>query len=62
MGYLAVKTGRRFLVTILSCLLPFAGVIILYTVPRENIGGSLAGLYMVFCYCRSLLCLCYFWF
>jgi len=50
MAYLAVKTGRRFLVTILGCLAPFAGVIILYVLPRSNIGGSLAGLYMVFFY------------
>lgn len=50
MAYLAVKTGRRFLVTIIGCLAPFAGVIILYVIPRSNIGGSLAGLYMVFFY------------
>lgn len=33
-----------------AVLVPFAGTIILYCVPRSNVGGSLAGLYILFCY------------
>lgn len=47
MAYLAVKTGKRFLVTILGCLFPLAGTIVLHVVPRSNIGGSLAGIYVL---------------
>lgn len=49
-GYLAVKTGRRCLIAMIACLVPFAGTVILYTIPRSNTGGSLAGLYILFAY------------
>lgn len=49
-GYLAVKTGKRCLIAMLACLVPFSGTIILYLVPRSNTGGSLAGLYILFAY------------
>ena len=50
MAYVAVKTGKRFIVTVIGCLFPLAGTIILHVVPRSNIGGSLAGIYILYLY------------
>lgn len=47
---MAAKTGKRCLSAIVAVLVPFVGTIILYCVPRSNVGGSLAGLYILFCY------------
>lgn len=33
-----------------SCLIPLMGTILLYKIPRSNIGGSLASLYLVYFY------------
>lgn len=47
---MAAKTGKRCMSAMVAVLVPFAGTIILYCVPRSNVGGSLAGLYILFCY------------
>lgn len=49
-GYIAVKTKQRCATAIAAALVPFASTIVLYLVPRSNVGGSLAGLYLLFCY------------
>lgn len=48
--WMAAKTGKRCLSAIVATLVPFSGTIILYCLPRSNVGGSLAGLYILFCY------------
>ncbi|GAA6020772.1 hypothetical protein JCM10207_002018 [Rhodosporidiobolus poonsookiae] len=52
-GWLSAKTGRRHLIAIISCLPPLVGTIMLHTIPRSNVGGSLAGLYILYCYWGS---------
>lgn len=47
---LATRTGYRLLMAIISCICPLIGTIILITLPRSNVGGSLAGLYIVYFY------------
>lgn len=49
-GYIAVKTRQRSYSAMLSCLIPFLGTILLFKIPRSNIGGSLAALYLVYFY------------
>ncbi|KAK4688189.1 MFS transporter, ACS family, allantoate permease, partial [Tremellales sp. Uapishka_1] len=49
-SYIAVKTKQRALTGMASMIIPFLGVILLYTIPRSNIGGSLASLYLVYWY------------
>lgn len=49
-GYIAVKTRQRCLSAMGSCILPFVGTILLYKIPRTDIGGSLAALYLVYFY------------
>lgn len=48
-SWLATKTSWRFLTAQISCLCPLVGTIVLSVVPRSNVGGSLAGLYIVLC-------------
>ncbi|TXT15863.1 hypothetical protein VHUM_00366 [Vanrija humicola] len=49
-GYIAVKTKQRCYSAMGSCLIPLMGTILLYRIPRSNIGGSLASLYLVYFY------------
>lgn len=49
-GYVAVKTRQRCYSAMLSCLLPLLGTVLLYKIPRSNIGGSLGSLYLVYFY------------
>ncbi|KAI9639879.1 MFS transporter [Dioszegia hungarica] len=49
-GWLAVKTGQRCYAAMAACVIPLVGTILLYTVPRSNIGGSLVSLYLVYFY------------
>ncbi|WOO77448.1 putative transporter [Vanrija pseudolonga] len=49
-GYIAVKTRQRCYSAMASCLIPLMGTILLYKIPRSNIGGSLASLYLVYFY------------
>lgn len=42
--------NRRCLVTIFACLIPIIGAVICYTLPRENIGGQMVGLYFLYTY------------
>ncbi|GAA6048757.1 hypothetical protein JCM3770_003944 [Rhodotorula araucariae] len=55
-AWLAVKSGRRCLVTAIAVLPPMIGTIVLTVVPRSNVGGSLAGLYVLYCYWAPLPC------
>ncbi|GAA6038691.1 hypothetical protein JCM8097_002348 [Rhodosporidiobolus ruineniae] len=49
-AFLAVKTGKRHLCAMIACLLPLIGTVVLHVVPRSNHSGSLAGLYILYCY------------
>lgn len=42
-SFIAVKTKKRCATAIAAALVPFAATIVLYLVPRSNVGGSLAG-------------------
>lgn len=43
-------TNRRCLVAILAACLGIIGAIIVYTVPRSNIGGQMVGIYLLYTY------------
>ncbi|WWD16271.1 hypothetical protein CI109_100697 [Kwoniella shandongensis] len=47
---LATKTKRPLLCTIISILICLAATIMLKTIPRSNKGGSLAALFILYCY------------
>ncbi|GAA5897753.1 hypothetical protein JCM5296_000872 [Sporobolomyces johnsonii] len=49
-GFIAVKTKRRHATSMAACLVPLIGTVILHVVPRSNQSGSLAGLYILYCY------------
>lgn len=40
-------TNRRCLVSILAAIVPMVGSIIVYTLPRSNVGGQMVGIYLV---------------
>ncbi|PLB43364.1 MFS general substrate transporter [Aspergillus steynii IBT 23096] len=49
-SWLAAKwTDRRCLVTMIAACLPIIGSVIVYTLPRTNIGGQMVGIYLVCC-------------
>ena len=50
-SWLASKwENRRCLVTILAAILPIVGSVIVYTLPRSNIGGQMVGIYLLYTY------------
>ncbi|KAL4924076.1 transcription factor domain-containing protein [Aspergillus undulatus] len=42
--------NRRCLVTMLASCVPIIGAIIVYTLPRSNIGGQMVGIYLLYTY------------
>ncbi|KAL6359176.1 hypothetical protein LRP88_06596 [Fusarium phalaenopsidis] len=42
--------NRRCLASMLACIIPIAGAIMVYTIPRENIGPQVLGIYMLYTY------------
>ena len=50
-SWLASKwDNRRCLVTMLAAILPIVGSVIVYTLPRTNIGGQMVGIYLLYTY------------
>lgn len=43
-------TNRRCLVSILAAIVPMVGSIIVYTLPRSNVGGQMVGIYLMYAY------------
>lgn len=47
-SWVAAKwTNRRCFVTIIAACIPAVGAILVYTLPRTNIGGQMVGIYLV---------------
>lgn len=42
--------NRRCLVTIIACCIPIIGSIVVYSLPRTNLGGQMVGLYLLYTY------------
>ncbi|EEU41298.1 uncharacterized protein NECHADRAFT_46191 [Fusarium vanettenii 77-13-4] len=42
--------NRRCLASMLACIIPIAGAIMVYTIPREDIGPQMLGIYMLYTY------------
>lgn len=42
--------NRRCLVTMIACLVPIMGTIIVFALPRSNIAGQMVGLYFLYAY------------
>ncbi|CAI6336261.1 unnamed protein product [Periconia digitata] len=42
--------NRRCLVTVGACLVPVIGTVVVYVVDRSNIGGQMAGIYLLYTY------------
>ncbi|KAL4902344.1 hypothetical protein BDW74DRAFT_186881 [Aspergillus multicolor] len=50
-SWIAAKwSNRRCLVTMLASCVPAIGAIIVYTLPRSNIGGQMVGIYLLYTY------------
>ncbi|KAL3475523.1 fungal-specific transcription factor domain-containing protein [Aspergillus californicus] len=50
-SWIAAKwANRRCLVTIIASCVPAIGAIIVYTLPRSNIGGQMVGIYLLYTY------------
>ncbi|KAL4783426.1 fungal-specific transcription factor domain-containing protein [Aspergillus varians] len=50
-SWIAAKwANRRCLVTMLASCVPAIGAIIVYTLPRTNIGGQMVGIYLLYAY------------
>ncbi|KAH8430646.1 uncharacterized protein LDX57_008309 [Aspergillus melleus] len=50
-SWLAAKwTDRRCLVTMIAACLPIIGSVVVYTLPRTNIGGQMVGIYLLYTY------------
>ena len=47
-SWVAAKwTNRRCLVTMIAAFIPAIGAILVYALPRTNIGGQMVGIYLV---------------
>ncbi|KAB2574374.1 Allantoate permease [Lasiodiplodia theobromae] len=42
--------NRRCLVTVAACIVPIIGTAVVYAVPRDNIGGQMVGIYLLYTY------------
>uniref|UniRef100_A0A093VHC1 Putative transporter n=1 Tax=Talaromyces marneffei PM1 TaxID=1077442 RepID=A0A093VHC1_TALMA len=50
-SWLAAKwTNRRCLVTMIAAFVPAIGAILVYALPRKNIGGQMVGIYLLYTY------------
>ncbi|OKL63547.1 hypothetical protein UA08_02032 [Talaromyces atroroseus] len=50
-SWIAAKwTNRRCLVTMVAAFVPAVGAVIVYTLPRSNIGGQMVGIYLLYTY------------
>ncbi|KAL4995523.1 fungal-specific transcription factor domain-containing protein [Aspergillus recurvatus] len=50
-SWIAAKwSNRRCLVTMLASCVPAIGAIVVYTLPRSNIGGQMVGIYLLYTY------------
>ena len=49
-SFMAYKTQQRCFTAIGWCLIAIAANIVLVVVPRSNVSGSLAGIYLIYCY------------
>ncbi|KAL4873109.1 hypothetical protein BDV12DRAFT_192607 [Aspergillus spectabilis] len=50
-SWIAAKwSNRRCLVTMIASCVPIIGAIIVYTLPRTNIGGQMVGIYLLYTY------------
>lgn len=47
-SWVAAKwSNRRCLVAMLACCIPITGAIMVYSLPRTNVGGQMVGIYLV---------------
>lgn len=50
-SYLGVRwNNRRCLVTVAACIVPIIGTAVVYAVDRGNVGGQMAGIYLLYTY------------
>ncbi|EKG13966.1 Major facilitator superfamily [Macrophomina phaseolina MS6] len=42
--------NRRCLITVAACVVPVIGTAIVYAVPRDNVGGQMVGVYLLYTY------------
>ncbi|KAL1645419.1 hypothetical protein SLS58_003726 [Diplodia intermedia] len=42
--------NRRCLVTVAACIVPIVGTAVVYAVPRDNVGGQMVGIYLLYTY------------
>ncbi|KAJ5094190.1 hypothetical protein N7456_010051 [Penicillium angulare] len=50
-SWVAAKwVNRRCLVTMMACVVPIVGAIMVYSLPRTNIGGQMVGIYLLYTY------------
>ncbi|KAF2141017.1 uncharacterized protein K452DRAFT_251900 [Aplosporella prunicola CBS 121167] len=50
-SYAGAKLANcRCLATIIACIIPIIGTVIVYTLPRNNIGGQMVGVYLLYTY------------
>lgn len=54
-GYMAIKwENRRVATTVVAAMVPLIGVVLVYAVPRSNVGVQMFGLYLMYCYWGKL--------